>query len=64
MNPEGTYPTAEEALLVPRSQREDKILVRYVKPGWYEWITELDAREMDSYGYEDEYEIVEVAPGE
>lgn len=64
MNADGTYPTVAKALRVPRDQRADKILVRYVKPGTYEWVTDLDIEELNSYGYDDEYEVIEVAPGE
>lgn len=64
MNTDGTYPTIAEALRVPRAQREDKVLVRYIKPGTYEWVTEFEVDELNVNGFEDEYELVEVAPGE
>lgn len=64
MNTDGTYPTAEEALRVPRAERADKVLVRYIKPGTYEWVTDVDIDELNVNGFEDEYELVEIAPGE
>lgn len=55
-----TYPTIDEALAVPATDRPGPLLVRYVKMGNYEWLTDLDVDEMLSYGYDDEFELVDV----
>lgn len=56
-----TYSTVDEALAVPVAQRAGQYLVLHVKAGWYEWLTELDLDELDSYGFEDEFELIETS---
>lgn len=55
-----TYPTVDEALAVPVAEREGEYLVRWVKSGWYEWQTDADLDEAGAYGFEDEFELVEL----
>lgn len=55
-----TYPTIEDAIAVSPAERPGPVLVRYTTAGHYEWLADLDVNELLSYGYDDEFEIIEV----
>lgn len=59
-----TYPTVEAALAEPVERRTGEYLVLHVKSGWCEWMTDADLDEVGAYGFEDEYELVELTSEE
>lgn len=59
-----TYPTVADALAEPVEHRTGTYLVLHVKSGWYEWQTDADLDEIGVYGYDDDFEVVELTDEE